>query len=120
MACSNSCDQCSTPYEDFLLAYDLLQWAHDSNLTITLLIRVVIDYAKSHLLPETIYIQMDNTSHENKNKYVLSFCVRAPNLQKGILNSTKFSTVVHATCLPIQAQVNFLPIGHTHEDVDLK
>ena len=59
------------------LAYafiDLLQWAHDSNLTITLLVRVLIDYAQSHPLPETLYIQMDNASRENKNKYVLSFC----------------------------------------------
>jgi len=53
---------------------DLLQWAHDSNLTITLLVKVLIDYSRSHLLPETLYIQMDNTSRENKNKYVLSFC----------------------------------------------
>ena len=64
-----------TSYGKLAYAFvDLLQWAHDSNLTITLLIRVVIDYAKSHLLPETLYIQMDNTSRENKNKYVLSFC----------------------------------------------
>ena len=65
------------------LAYtfvDLLQWAHDSNLTITLLIRVLMDYA-SNPLPETLYIQMDNTSRENKNKYVLSFCAILVELQ---------------------------------------
>ena len=26
--------------------------------------------------------------------------------------------MVHATYLFIQVQVNFLPVGHTHEDVD--
>ena len=33
---------------------DLLQWAHDSNLTITLLVKVLIDYSSSHLLHETL------------------------------------------------------------------
>ena len=59
------------------LAYafiDLLQWPHDSNLTITLLLRVLLDYSHSRPLPETLYIQMDNTSRENKNRYVLTFC----------------------------------------------
>ena len=59
------------------LAYafvDLLQWPHDSNLTMTLLYNVLIEYARSHNLPENLYLQMDNTSRENKNKYVLGFC----------------------------------------------
>ena len=51
-----------------------LQWPHDSNLTITLLLDTLIQYQKENTLPTTLYIQMDNTARENKNKYVLGFC----------------------------------------------
>ena len=53
---------------------DLLLWPHDSNLTMTVLYNVLTDYTRSHNLPENLYLQMDNTSRENKNKYVLGFC----------------------------------------------
>lgn len=59
------------------LAYafvDLLQWPHDSNLTMTVLYNVLVDYCRLRDLPENLYLQMDNTSRENKNKYVLGFC----------------------------------------------
>lgn len=59
------------------LAYgfiDLLQWPHDSNLTITLLVNVLLEYSLNHDLPENLYFQIDNTSRENKNRYVLGFC----------------------------------------------
>lgn len=59
------------------LAYafvDLLLWPHDSNLTMTVLYNVLTDYTRSHDLPENLYLQMDNTIRENKNKYVLGFC----------------------------------------------
>ena len=53
---------------------DLLQWPHDSNLTITVLISVLLEYSKDHPLPEKLHLQLDNTSKENKNRYVLGFC----------------------------------------------
>lgn len=53
---------------------DMLQWPHDSNLTITLIVKVLTEYQKEHQLPSTLYLQMDNTCRENKNKFVLSFC----------------------------------------------
>ena len=53
---------------------DLLQWPHDSNLTITLLLNVIFEFQKAYALPSTLYLQMDNTARENKNKYVLGFC----------------------------------------------
>lgn len=53
---------------------DLLQWPHDSNLTITLLLNAIISYKEHHRLPNTLYIQMDNTSRENKNRFVIGFC----------------------------------------------
>ena len=53
---------------------DLLQWPHDSNLTITVLVNVLLEYSKDHSLPETLHLQLDNTSRENKNRFVLGFC----------------------------------------------
>ena len=53
---------------------DLLQWPHDSNLTITLLMNAILDFQTKYPLPCTLYLQMDNTARENKNKYVLGFC----------------------------------------------
>ena len=53
---------------------DLLQWPHDSNMTITVLINLLLDYIKEHNLPGTLYLQLDNTSRENKNRYLLGFC----------------------------------------------
>ena len=54
--------------------FDLLQWPHDSNLTITVLLDV-LKHVQSKLgtLPKILFLQLDNTSRENKNKYVLSF-----------------------------------------------
>ena len=52
---------------------DLLQWPHDSNLTLSLLVKILLDF-HNHSLPEVLYIQLDNTSRENKNKYVIGFC----------------------------------------------
>ena len=53
---------------------DLLQFPHDSNLTITLLLRSLVSVCQQQQLSENLYIQMDNTSRENKNRYVLAFC----------------------------------------------
>lgn len=84
-----------TPYGKLAYAFvDLLQWPHDSNLTITLIVRVLIDFAKNHPLPETLYIQMDNTSRENKNKYVLSFCAILVELR--IFKKVTYYVCVHA------------------------
>ena len=63
-----------SPHGKFAYSFvDLVQYPHDSNLTITLIIEVLARYSKEHGLPPTLYIQMDNTSRENKNKYVLGF-----------------------------------------------
>ena len=59
------------------LAYafvDLLQFPHDSNYTITAILSVILDYIRGHPVPETLYIQVDNTARENKNKFLLGFC----------------------------------------------
>ena len=52
-------------------------------------------------LPPNFYIQLDNCSRENKNKYVLSLLEMLVSL--GVF---------------LSVEVGFLPVGHTHEDVD--
>ena len=56
---------------------DFLQWPHDPNLTINVLLRVLKEYlpqiAKSGGLPAKLYLQLDNCVRENKNKFVLTF-----------------------------------------------
>ena len=53
---------------------DTLQFPHDSNLTLTLLLKSLASCSKQRSPSENLYIQMDNTSRENKNRYVLAFC----------------------------------------------
>lgn len=53
---------------------DLIQFPHDSNLTLTVIINALVDFVKTNSLPKVLYLQMDNTCRENKNKYVLTFC----------------------------------------------
>lgn len=53
---------------------DLLLWPHDSNLTATIILKALLKFIEDRPLPPTLYIQMDNTARENKNKYVFGFC----------------------------------------------
>jgi len=52
--------------------YDLLQWPHDCNLTIYVLLSIIQQLLKRIL--EVLYLQLDNCFQKNKNKYVLGFC----------------------------------------------
>jgi len=51
--------------------YDLLQWPHDSNLTIYVLLSNIQQLPKR--ISEVLYLQLDNCFQENKNKYLLGF-----------------------------------------------
>lgn len=52
-------------------------------------------------LPPKLFLQLDNCSRENKNRYVMAY------LEFLVANSV-FSCV----------EAGFLPVGHTHEDID--
>ena len=57
------------------LAYcfvDLIQFPHDSNLTLTIVINVLVDFAKSHLLPEVLYLLYKWTIHAMRTRIDLS------------------------------------------------
>lgn len=52
---------------------DLMLWPHDSNLTINVLLHILLSIAAADTLPAVLYIQFDNCTRENKNKFVLGF-----------------------------------------------
>lgn len=58
-------------------------------------------YQEEGRLPPTMFIQVDNCTRENKNKYFLSYLESL--VARGVFQSV---------------QVSFLPVGHTHEDID--
>ena len=51
--------------------------------------------------PHTLYVQLDNTTKENKNQYVEAYL-------SSLVTEGVFDVVV----------MTFLPVGHTHEDID--
>ena len=52
-------------------------------------------------LPPILNVQMDNAVNDNKNKYV--FC---------------FWSLLVAKCIFREVYVNFMLVGHTHDDID--
>ncbi|XP_070534490.1 uncharacterized protein [Ptychodera flava] len=75
------------------------QFPHDSNLTMNILLEVLVE-SKDHLA-KALYLQLDNCFRENKNRFLLS--LMALLIQLDIFE---------------EIYVNFLPVGHTHENVD--
>jgi hypothetical protein len=75
------------------------QFPKDSNSTI----HVIRDSIRRHVgpLPPVLFLQLDNATSENKNRYVAAFLAQL--VQDGV-----FKKII----------VNFLPVGHTHEDID--
>ena len=62
-----------SPYGKHIYAfYDIMQWPHDSNMTIQILSHLLYD--NQHKLPAILYLQLDNCARENKNRYFLAFC----------------------------------------------
>lgn len=62
-----------SPHGKLLYAfYDMMQWPHDSNLTLEVLSSILVSLRDR--LPPTLYLQLDNCGRENKNKFFLGFC----------------------------------------------
>ena len=99
---------------------DILQYPHDSNLTISIINRVLSSHMESNNgeLPPVLYVQMDNTSRENKNKYVMGYFAYL--VEAGIFRKVAIQFIMsfHDLFFFPQIRLNFLPVGHTHEDVD--
>ena len=77
------------------------KWKSDSNVTIEVLQRVLTDIERKKGLPRKLYLQMDNCVRENKNKYVLGYLSWL--VERGVFE---------------EIELSFLPVGHTHEDID--
>ena len=86
------------------------QWASSSNVTLTALTRVIrAEQARGRAsgdrgatgLPPRLWVQMDNTAKDNKNHYLLGYCGML--LAEGLFE---------------EVEVNFLPVGHTHQEID--
>ena len=73
---------------------------HD--VTIDVLWRVICDTQESEgKLPPVLYLQLDNTTKQNKGRYLFAF----------------LALLVHHGVFE-RICVSFLPVGHTHEDID--
>ena len=70
-----------------IMCLDCNDFRHDSNLTIEIILRMLVQFKviraslvnayislfSQDSLPRVLYIQMDNTCRDNKNKYTLMF-----------------------------------------------
>ena len=78
------------------------QCKQGNNVTIQALWECIVHLHNSTTgVPPIIFLQLDNTTKQNKSKYLVAFC----------------ELLVHfKVCKEIR--INFLPVGHTHEDID--
>lgn len=72
---------------------------NDSNLTVHVIQHILNDWKAP--LPPVLYVQLDNTSRENKNKYLMAYFNML--VEKGIFKKIK---------------LGFLLVGHTHDQID--
>ena len=73
-----------------------------TNATIETLHRVLLDIRnKEGRLPPKLYLQLDNTTRQCKSRFMIGFLA-------WLVQNNVFDKVV----------VSFLPVGHTHEDID--
>jgi hypothetical protein len=74
-----------------------------NNTTIQCIWRVIVDqyFEGGQKLPSVLFLQLDNTTKQNKGRYVLAFLALL--VEHGIFE---------------RIYVCFLPVGHTHEDID--
>jgi hypothetical protein len=77
--------------------------AKDGNLLPTILLDYIFRVkSEQGFLPPVLYLQLDNTARENKNKFVMTFLALL--VERGVFEKIK---------------VNFLLVGHTHEVITL-
>ncbi|XP_068669901.1 uncharacterized protein [Montipora foliosa] len=82
-------------------SFDYYQWPHDPNLTGSVLLTMLSLWCERYQLPPVLYLQLDNCVKENKNQYVLWLLALLVELE-----------------IFEKIRLNFLPVGHTHEDID--
>ena len=76
--------------------------AQGHNVTIQVLDRVLTAIKKKEGgLPPTLHLQLDNTTKQNKGKFLVAYLAML--VKNGVFR---------------EVYLNFLPVGHTHEDID--
>jgi hypothetical protein len=76
--------------------------AQGHNITIQVLHEVLLAIKRAEgSIPPIIHIQLDNTTKQNKGRYLMAYLAYL--IQQGVIK---------------EAYCNFLPVGHTHEDID--
>ena len=63
--------------------------------------RFVTDKGRRDPLPKVLFVQADNCTRENKNRYMVAYLQML--VARGVFQET---------------QLSFLPVGHTHEDIN--
>ncbi len=63
--------------------------------------RFLTGKAQTGALPPTLHVQADNCTRENKNRYIMGYFEFL--IAKGVFQ---------------EVRISFLPVGHTHEDID--
>ena len=86
--------------------WSLKGWGRPSNVTLTGLWHIIADVqrrsrASGAESPRKLLLQMDNCAKDNKNHLLIDYC--------GMLLAEKFFD---------EAEVHFLPVGHTHQEID--
>lgn len=78
------------------------QYGYGANFAISILHNHLIKaFARTTDRPPILYLQLDNCWRENKNQYMLGYC----------------HWLIEMHCFE-EIYMSFLPVGHTHEDVD--
>jgi len=77
------------------------RWIGGSSLSVEILQRTLSHLERDRALPPVFYLQLDNTGKDNKNNYFFVY-----------LAWLVFRHIFQ------RIEVSFLPVGHTHEDID--
>jgi hypothetical protein len=76
--------------------------AQGHNITIQVIHEVLLEIKRSEgRIPPILHIQLDNTTKQNKGRFLMAYLAYL--VQQGVIK---------------EAYCNFLPVGHTHEDID--
>lgn len=77
-------------------------------------LRRILDHIGPDNLPETLFIQLDNTCKDNKNWIFFSYCAYLVLSGYGI----SFFSLLSAISYVKRIEIYFLPVGHTHGQID--
>ena len=75
--------------------------AQGHNSSIQVLHHILVDVAKHGKMPRILKLQLDNTTKQNKGQYLFAYLNLL--VEYGVFESV---------------EVSYLPVGHTHEDID--